>query len=147
MELVPWKSFGEVSTLRKEMDNLLNKFFGKSSLAEAFGDEWAPSLDVSETANSIVVKAELPGLEVKDIDVSLAGDLLTIKGEKRKEEEEKGEHYHYSERYYGSFRRSFRLPTTIQADKIEAKFDKGVLRITLPKTEEAKQKEIKIKVE
>lgn len=147
MELVPRKSFGEVSTLRKEMDNLLNKFFGKSSLAEAFRDEWAPSLDVSETANSIVVKAELPGLEVKDIDVSLAGDLLTIKGEKRKEEEEKGEHYHYSERYYGSFQRSFRLPTTIQADKVEAKFEKGVLRITLPKTEEAKKKEIKIKVE
>jgi len=146
MELVPWKPFKEVSTLRKEMDNLLSKFFGKPSLAEAFGEEWSPTLDVSETGNSIIVKAELPGLEAKDIDVSLSGDLLTIKGEKRKEEEEKGEQYHYSERYYGSFQRSFRLPTTIKSDKIEASFEKGVLKITLPKTEEAKKKEIKIKV-
>jgi HSP20 family protein len=146
MELVPWKPFREISTLRKEMDNLLNRFFGKSSLAEAFGGEWSPTMDVSETASSIVVKAELPGLEVKDIDVSMSGDVLTIKGEKRKEQEEKDEHHHYSERYYGSFQRSFRLPTTIQSDKIEASFEKGILKITLPKTEEAKKKEIKIKV-
>lgn len=146
MDLVPWKPFREISTLRKEMDTLLSKFFGKPSLVEAFGEEWSPTLDVSETDNSIIVKAELPGLEAKDIDVSLSGDVLTIKGEKRKEEEEKGEQYHYSERYYGSFQRSFRLPTTIQSDKIEAGFEKGVLKIILPKTEEAKKKEIKIEV-
>jgi len=146
MELVPWKPFREVGTLRKEMDNLLNKFFGRSWLAEELGEAWAPTMDVSETAGSVVVKAELPGLEATDIDVSISGDVLTIKGEKKKEEEEKAEHYHYSERYYGSFQRSFRLPTTIQPDKIEASFEKGVLRITLPKTEEAKKKEIKIEV-
>lgn len=146
MDLVPWRPFKEISTLRKEMDTLLNKFFGKPSLVEAFGGEWSPTLDVSETDVSIIVKAELPGLEAKDIDVSLSGDVLTIKGEKRKEEEEKDEQYHYSERYYGSFQRSFRLPTTIQSDKIEAGFEKGVLKITLPKTEEAKKKEIKIEV-
>jgi len=146
MELVPWKPFRELGTLRKEMDNLLNRFFGKSSLAEAFGEEWSPTMDVSETESSIVVKAELPGLEVKDLDVSMSGDVLTIKGEKRKEEEEKGEHHYYSERYYGSFQRSFRLPTTVQSDKIEASFENGVLKIILPKTEEAKKKEIKIEV-
>ncbi|MDY0041565.1 MAG: Hsp20/alpha crystallin family protein, partial [Desulforhabdus sp.] len=133
MELVPWKPFRELGTLRKEMDNLLNRFFGKSSLAEAFGEEWSPTMDVSETESSIVVKAELPGLEVKDLDVSMSGDVLTIKGEKRKEEEEKGEHHYYSERYYGSFQRSFRLPTTVQSDKIEASFENGVLKIILPK--------------
>lgn len=146
MELIPWKPFKEVTTLRKEMDNLLNRFFGRSTFGEAFGEEWSPTMDVSETANSIVVKAELPGLEAKDIDVSISSDVLTIKGERKKEKEEEGEHYHYSERYYGSFQRSFRLPSTIQADKIEASFEKGVLKITLPKTEEAKKKEIKIEV-
>lgn len=146
MELVPWKPFREVSSLRREMDSLLNRFFGRSTLAETFGEEWSPTMDVTESASNIVVKAELPGLEAKDLDLSVSGDMLTIKGEKKKEEEEKGEHYHYSERYYGSFQRSFRLPTTIQADKIEASFEKGVLRITLPKTEEAKKKEIRIKV-
>lgn len=147
MELVPWKPFREISSLRKEMDNLLNRFFGKSPLAEAWGEEWLPSMDISETATNIVVKAELPGLEAKDLDVSLTEDVLTIKGEKKKEEETKEQHLHYSERYYGSFQRSFKLPTSVQSDKIEANFEKGVLTVTLPKTEEAKRKEIKIKVE
>lgn len=147
MELVPWKPSREMTTLRREMDNLLTRFFGKSSLAEAWGEEWSPSMDIAETENSIVVKAELPGLEAKDVDVSISGDVLTIKGEKRKEQEEKGGHYHFTERYYGSFQRSFRLPTSIQPEKVEATFEKGVLKVTLPKTEEAKKKEIKIKVE
>jgi len=90
-----------------------------------------------------VVKVELPGLDSKDVNVSMSGDILTIKGEKKKEEEEKDEHHHYVERYSGAFQRSFRLPVNIQGDKVAATFDKGVLKISLPKVEEAKKKEIK----
>lgn len=146
MDLVPWRPLRELAPFRREMDNLLRRFFGESPLAGTLTEEWLPAMDVSETEDSILVKAELPGLEVKDIEVSLLGDRLIIKGEKKREEEKKGEHFHSTERYYGTFQRSFRLPATVNTEKIEAKFDKGVLTVTLPKTEEAKTKEIKIKV-
>lgn len=146
MDLVPWRPFMELSPLRREMDSLLRRFFGESPLAETTTEGWLPAMDVSETEDSIVVKAELPGIDVKDIDVAVQGDRLNIRGEKKREEEKKGEHFHCTERYCGSFQRSFRLPTTVQMDKIEAKFDKGILTVVLPKTEEAKAKEVKIKV-
>ena len=147
MEIVPWRPFGrELNTLRREMDDIVNRFFGETPLARRVGVEWAPRVDVSESKDNFIVKAELPGLEAKDINVSIAGNILTIKGEKRKEEEEKDEHHYYAERYYGSFERFFQLPATVKGDKIEAAFDKGILKITLPKVEEAKKKEIEIKV-
>ncbi len=146
MELIPWKPFGELGSFRGEMDRLWDKFFGERPLIRGFEGEWSPSVDISETEDKILVKAELPGLDAKDVNVSISGDLLTVKGEKRREEEEKDEHHHYVERYVGTFQRSFRLPVSIQTDKIEAKFDKGVLKITLPKVEEAKKREIEVKV-
>ena len=147
MEIVPWRPFGgELSSFRKEMDNLWNRFFGEAPFARPLAKEWSPSVDISETKDKLLIKAELPGLEAKDVNVSISGDLLIIKGEKDKEEEEKDEHYHCIERCCGSFQRSFRLPVNVQADKVEAAFDKGVLKITLPKIEEAKKKEIEIKV-
>ncbi len=100
---------------------------------------------MSETKDSFIVKAELPGLDAKDVEVSISGDVLSIKGEKKKEEE-KNEHHYRAERYYGSFKRSFQLPSSVKADKIEATFDKGVLKVTVPKVEEAKKKEITVKV-
>jgi HSP20 family protein len=146
MELVPWRPFSGLSSFRKEMDDLWSRFIGDLPTVRRFEGEWAPSVDVSETKDSFIVKAELPGLEAKDVNVSISGNLLTIKGEKKKEEEEKDEHHHYVERYCGSFQRSFQLPANMKMDKIDATFDKGVLKITLPKTEEAKKKEIEIKV-
>jgi len=95
--------FGEIGSFRGEMDRLRDKLFGERPLARAFKDEWAPSVDISETKDNFIVKAELPGLESKDVNVSISGDLLIIKGEKKKEEEEKDEHHHYVERYSGSF--------------------------------------------
>ena len=100
--------------------------------------------DISKTKDKLIVKAELPGLEPEDIKLSLSGDLLTIQGEKKKEKEEKDEHHYSLERYSGEFQRSFRLPQEVQEDKIEARFDKGVLTITLPKSAKSKKKEIKI---
>ena len=146
MELVPWKPFGEVSALRKEMDDLWDKFFGAPLWSGVPSKEWFPSTDVSETKDNLVLKVELPGLDSKDVKVSVADDLLTIKGEKNQEKDEHDERSHSVERYYGSFQRSFRLPASVKVDKIEASFNNGVLKIVLPKSEEAKKKEIEIKI-
>ena len=146
MQLIPWRPFGQLSPFHKQMDELWNRFLGETPLARRVTEEWLPSVDISETKDKLIIKAELPGLEAKDVNVSISGDLLVVKGEKKGEEEEKDEHHHYVERYYGSFQRSFKLPVNVKTDKIEATFDKGVLKVTLPKTEEAKKKEIEIKV-
>jgi len=146
-ELTPWRPFRELATLRDEMDKMWDRFFGEWPNRELFRGAWAPSLDISETKNNYVVKAEVPGMDAKDIDISLSGDVLTVKGEKKQEQEEKDENYHRIERRYGSFSRSIRLPGEVQSDKIEAKYKNGILKLTLPKSEEAKKKEIKIKVE
>lgn len=145
MEITPWRPFRELSAFRKEMDDLWNRFFGETPFRQAFSHEWAPSVDISETKDNVLVKAELPGLEAKDIDVSMSGDVLNIKGEKKKEAEKKDEHYHCCERYTGSFQRSFRLPVGVQSDKVKATFKDGVLTVTLPKAEKAKKKQIEIK--
>jgi HSP20 family protein len=146
MEITPWRPFGELSSFRKEMNRLWDRFLGETPFGARFAEGWSPSVDVSETKDNVLIKAELPGLEAKDVNVAISGDILTIKGEKRKEQEEKDEHHHYVERYSGSFERSFRIPVNVKQDKIEAAFDKGVLKVSLPKTEEAKKKEIKIAV-
>ncbi len=103
-----------------------------------------PTVDVSETAKEIIVNAEIPGVEAKDIDVNLAGDVLTIKGERKREHEEKEENFHRIERSYGSFYRSLRLPSEVDGDKIKASYKKGVLRISLHKSKKATAKKIEI---
>ena len=146
MDIMPWRPFGEVSSLRKEMDNLWNNFLGETTFPRSLSREWLPSVDVSETDDKLQIKAELPGVDAKDVKVSISGDILTIKGEKKKEEEKKDEHYHSSERFYGSFERSFRLPANIKTDEVDATYKKGVLQLVLQKTEDSKKKEIEIKV-
>jgi HSP20 family protein len=153
-ELQTWKPFRELAPfrdfdrMRKEMDHLWNSFFESGLRRRTEGGmEWIPSLDVSETKNELVVKAEVPGLDPKDIDISLSDGLLTIRGEKKQEKEEKEANYHLVERSYGSFTRSVQLPKEIQSEKISASYKNGILKITLPKSEEAKKKEVKIKVE
>ena len=106
--------------------------------------EWLPPFDVAETAEEIVVQTELPGMEIKDIDITLTDGLLSIKGEKKKEKVDKQEHYRRVERVYGSFSRSFSLPAEVRADGIDAKYRDGVLTVTLPKAEEAKPKRIEV---
>jgi HSP20 family protein len=128
------------------MENLWKRFFGDTSLAKPYTEEWAPTVDIFETEDNYIVKAELPGLEAKDVDVTLTDDFLTIKGEKKNEEEEKYEDRLFKERFYGAFQRSFQLPSGVEADMVEANFDKGVLKIVLPKKEETKKKQIEVKV-
>jgi HSP20 family protein len=148
LEIAPWRPFRELERMRKEMDHLWDSFFEERPRLKAEEvREWFPSLDVAETKDSLVVKAEIPGMDPKDIDISLSNEILTIKGEKKQEKEEKEENYHLIERSYGKFIRSVRLPGEVKSDKISASYKNGVLNIILPKSEEAKKKEVKIKVE
>jgi HSP20 family protein len=133
------------------MGNLLDEFFsgrtwpGRAS--SLFEGEWTPSVDVAESDGDIVVTAELPGIAKDDVDISLSNDVLTIKGEKKEEKETKEENYHRIERRYGSFQRSIPLATGVQGDKAKANFKDGVLCVTIPKSEEARPKQIEISVE
>jgi len=144
MNLVPRKQFSGLVGMREEMDRLWDRFMDDWPMPAVFGKGWSPTADVSETKDKLIIKAELPGLEPDDIKITLSGDLLTIKGEKKKEKEEKDEQHYSLERYCGEFQRCFRLPVEVKADKIEADFDKGVLTITMPKVAKSAQKEIKI---
>jgi len=143
-----WQSF------RTDMDRVFDRFtngFNLPSFPRFFDlpsttPYAAPAIDVAETDAAFTVTAELPGMDEKDVDVSVSGDLLTLKGEKRQEKEEKNKNYYLSERSYGAFQRSFTLPTGIDRDKIAADFTKGVLKITLPKTSEAQKQQKKIEV-
>jgi HSP20 family protein len=110
-------------------------------------EEFAPSIDVLTEGDDVVVKAELPGMKKEDIDVSLTQDTITISGEKQKEEKVEKKDYHSIERSYGSFKRSFSLPSEVQTEKASAKFKDGVLEIRIPKTEEAKKKEKKVMIQ
>lgn len=145
--IVPWKEGRQLTSLRREMDRLFDRFFEgwpffRVSAAEG---EWAPVVDVSETAKEIVVKAELPGMDPKDIDLSIRGNILTVAGERKQEKEEKGENFHRVERTYGSFSRSVRLPAEVDPGKVDATYKDGVLKITLRKTKEAAAKKIEVK--
>jgi len=145
-----WQSF------RSEMDRLFDRF-GFPSLRRVFDIEPAwrsassfsfsvPAIDMSEDEKAYKISAELPGIDAKDIDVSVSGDMLVLKGEKRQEKEEKDKNYHFSERAYGSFQRAFDLPASVDRDKVAADFSKGVLTITLPKTAEARKPQKKIAI-
>lgn len=147
MEIMPYRPFGFAGRFRRDMDDLFRRFLSEMPGAEFEMGEWVPSADISETDGEIKVKAELPGLDAKDIDISIHGDVLTIKGEKRREEEKKEAGYYSSERYFGAFQRSFRLPAEVAGDKVGAVFKNGVLSVTLPKIEERKKKRIEIKSE
>jgi HSP20 family protein len=152
-----WQPF---ESLREEVDHIFDEFtrgFGRwpvgRRLFEAepllryetsFGS--APVVDVVEKEKEYQISAELPGLDEKDVEVSVADDMLTIKGEKKEEKEEKAKNYYLSERRYGAFQRSFQLPAGVDAEKIEASFQKGVLTVILPKTPEAQKKEKKIAI-
>ena len=152
MSLIPWGRrdvAGPIGGLQGEMNRMFDDFFGRDFAVEPFGrgGEWIPALEVSELDTAVAVKAELPGLDPKDIEVTLANDVLTIKGEKKHESETKEKNFHLVERSYGSFERSVRLPTGVKPDAVDAKFKNGVLTVELPKAEEARTKAVKIKVE
>jgi HSP20 family protein len=110
------------------------------------GGSWAPAVDIYEQNGNIVLKAELPGVDPKDVDVRVENNILTLRGERKLENEVKRESYHRVERAYGSFTRSFTLPNVVDTEKIKAEYKDGLLRMTLPKKDEAKPKQISINV-
>lgn len=139
--------FMGVGSLRKEMDRMLDRFFEAREEETPGMGEWAPSIDISETKDAVVVKAEIPGMDPADVQVSLQENVLIIRGEKKQEKEEKDEHYHRLERSYGAFARSLRLPVAVEAGKVSAGFKNGLLTVTLPKAAGAKAFTIPVKSE
>jgi HSP20 family protein len=130
--------------IQEEMNRLFNTVRTRDS--EGSDMVWGPSVDISESEDEIVVVAEVPGMKKEDIHITIQDNVLTLKGEKKREIEEKEENYHRLERSFGSFERSFSLPSIIQAGQVKAGYKDGVLTITLPKAEEAKPKQIDIAV-
>ena len=150
MALVPWSGRtlpgATLASLREEMNDLLNRFW--AGTAEPFGlAEWSPPLDVAETDEAIIVDVEVPGIDPATLDISVTGDVLTIRGEKHDETGQEGHNYHRVERRYGSFTRSLTLPASVEADKVEAKARSGVLSIRLPKKESARARKVEIRAE
>jgi HSP20 family protein len=142
-DLVPWhrsemtRGSDPLLAFQHEMDNLIGHFFGNGQLAPWLEGSFSPSVDVSETDKDVCVTVELPGMDEKDIDLAIAENALTIKGEKKTEKEEKNEGRYHIERSYGSFQRRIMLPCEVNTDKTKATFKKGVLKVTLPKTAKA----------
>ena len=143
-----WRGEDPFRTLFQEVQKTFEDFSRRSPFARFSSDVLSPRIDVAESKDAIEVTAELPGVDEKDVDVTLADDVLTIRGEKKseREEQDKDKNWHVVERSYGSFSRAIPLPFEADPTKVEAKFDKGILQIHLPKPQEATKKEQKIEI-
>ncbi len=144
--LTRWEPMREVITLRDAMDHLFDEAFTRPWIARD-GDStaYAPAIDMYQTQDDVVVKAAIPGFKQEDVQINVTGDVLTIKGETRENNEVKEKAYHIREQRWGSFERSVELPTLVTAEKAKAEFENGLLTITLPKAEEVKPKTITVK--
>jgi HSP20 family protein len=142
-----WDPFREFSTLQDRMNSLFRQTYGTEGREEALTtSSFAPAVDVYEDEHQVTLKIEVPGVDEKDIDVRIENDVLTVHGERNFEKEEKEENFRRVERQYGSFTRTFTLPNTVDSENVQASYDKGVLKIALPKKAEAKPKQIKVNV-
>ncbi len=150
MAIVRWEPFRDLVSLQERMNRLFDESFrgiGRTSGEEDWvGGAWAPAVDIYEQDGNIVLKAELPGVDPKDVDVRVENNILTLHGERKLDNEVKRENYHRVERAYGTFTRSFTLPNVVDTEKIKAEYKDGLLRMTLPKKDEARPKQISINV-
>lgn len=151
MTLVKWNPVADylpqVSHLNREINRMFDSFFRGGSLDDgSYGSAWAPAVDIHERDDAYVIEAELPGLAKEDIKVSIENNVLTLRGERSSEKKDHRGEYLRMERSYGSFVRSFTLPTTIKSEKAEAEYRDGILTITVPKADEAKPRNIDLKV-
>ena len=146
MAIVKYSPFRDMMNMQEQMNRLLDLAWSKQGGEELREGAWQPPVDIYEDENAVIIKAELPGIDQKDIEVRIEDNTLTIRGERKHEEEVRKENYHRVERYYGGFQRSFSIPATIHQEKVRASSDKGVLTITLPKREEVKPKQITVEV-
>ncbi len=141
-----WSPLGQLTNVRDELNRLFSSTFGELGRSSDLFGMWTPTMDLYEGKDEFVVKAELPGMKKEDIDISLHEGALSISGERRSEEPAKETETHRTERYFGRFQRTLELPRPVKADAVKASYKDGVLTITLPKTEEAKPKQIEVKV-
>lgn len=154
MSLIRWNPVRDLATLptdilsmQREINKMFDGFFRTGFRDDdGFISSWVPAVDIAEHDNEYVVKVELPGVTKDDVKITMQDNILTIRGEKKEEKESKESSWHRVERSYGAFQRSFTLPTTVKADKIEATYKDGILSIMLPKAEEARPKQIEVKV-
>jgi len=149
MAIVRWEPFRDLVSIQDRMNRIFDEAFRVRTGGEedwALGGNWAPAVDIYEHEGNIVLKAELPGIDPKDVDVRVENNVLTLRGERKVDSEVKREQYHRVERAYGSFTRSFTLPNVVDTEKIKAEYSDGVLRVTLPQREEVKPKQISISV-
>jgi len=145
--LTRWEPFREFSTLQDRINRVFRESYRPEGQDESLtASSFAPAVDVYEDEHSVTLKIEVPGIDEKDINISLENNVLTVHGERKIEKEEKEENYRRVERQYGSFTRTFTLPTTVDGEKVSANYDKGVLNVTLPKKAEAKPKQIKVNI-
>lgn len=145
MTLIRWNPFQDLVSIQDEMNRMFDSYFAR----KPGGGEmmiWNPVVDISETEEEITVAAEVPGIRKEDIKITIQDNVLTLSGEKHQEKEEKHKQYHRVERSFGSFQRSFSLPSSVSADKVKAKYKDGILVVVLPKSEESKPKEIQVSV-
>lgn len=148
MSIVRYDPFRDLRTLQEEVNRLFS-----TNLTRAFGDEgigrgaWAPSVDIYENKDQIVLEAELPGMKQDDFELTVENNVITLRGERQFEKKEESDNYHRVERSYGSFTRSFTLPQTVSAEGATAEYTNGVLRVTLPKREETKARRIQVNKE
>jgi HSP20 family protein len=146
MTLVKWTPRTSLMNFNTDMDRWFDNFFGSDFKLNDDISEITPVVNVEETENDFQISAELPGMEKNDIQISVENNVLSISGEKKQENETKGKNYHRVERSYGKFYRSFRIPTGVDINNVDASYKNGVLNLTLPKMEEAKPKQIEVKV-
>ena len=144
--VIRWEPFRNANSLQEQFSRLFDTSFpGRSSESDL--TTWAPAVDIQETENELVLKADLPGIEEKDIDVRIENSTLTIRGERKFEKQVNEDNYLRVERSYGSFSRSFSLPNTINTEAIHAEYKNGVLTVQMPKRAESKPKQVKVNVE
>ena len=145
MAIVRWRPFGDLADWTDDIERRMRKVLGGEEESEVTA--WVPRVDIKENEQELIVTAEIPGIEKKDVKVSMKEGVLCISGDKKNEERQEGDNWHRVERVYGSFQRSFYIPTEVDDEKISAAYKDGVLHVKLPKREEAKRKEIPINIE
>ena len=142
MALVRWDPAREVDTLQTDLNRVFDTFFGGRT--QNAGQRWIPAMDLVETDDHLVLKADLPGLDADDVEIEVKDGVLTVSGERKTEHEDSSNGYHRVERSYGRFSRSLSLPQGVQADQVQAEFDKGVLEVRIPKPAERKPHRVEI---
>jgi HSP20 family protein len=144
MAVIRWEPAAEVNTIQNEMNRLFNTFFDPPA-ANGTARRWMPAMDLVETGETYVLRADLPGLSESDVDVQLQDSVLTISGERRADHEPREQGYYRLERGFGSFSRSLTLPEGVKPDAVQAHFDRGVLEVTIPKPEQKKPRQVQIR--